>query len=181
MIHTVKGLGIVNKAEAELRRCTWDSSMSFHDLLLHFFLVLNSIPVCYLDMPPFIHSPNEGHLICFQVLAMINKAAANIHVRVFVWTKIFNSIGWISSSVIGRSYGKDPDTGKDWRQAERGRQRMRWLDGITDSVDTSLSYPRKLGLDREAWRAAVHTVTKSRTRLSYWTELNWMVRVRLNL
>ena len=55
----------------------------------------------------------------------------------------------------------------------RGRQRMRWLDGITDSVDMRLSELREMVMDREAWRAMIHRVTRSRTRLSDWIELNW--------
>ena len=63
--------------------------------------------------------------------------------------------------------------GKIEGRRRRGWQRMRWLDGITDSVDTGLGKLWELVMDREAWHAVIHGVTKRWTRLSDWTELNW--------
>ena len=79
---------------------------------------------------------------------------------------------------------KEPDTWKDWGQEERGRRRIRWLDGITDSMVMGLGGLQELVMDRESWRAVAYGVAKSWTQLSEWTELkgnqSWIFFGRTN-
>ena len=114
----------------------------------------------------------ESPLDCKEIQPVHSRGDPALGVLWKEWCWSWNS-STLATSCEELTHWKIPDAWSYWGRRRRGWQRMRWLEGNTDSMDMSFSELRELVMDREAWRAGIHGVVKSRTRLSDWSDLDY--------
>ena len=147
----------------------WTWKLSTKELMLFFFLFFLLYAFELWCWRRLLRVPWTARRSNLSILKEIDLGCSLEGLMLKLKLQYFGHLMWIADS-----FEKTLTLGKIEGRRRRGQQKMKWLDSITNSVDMILSKLQELVIDRKAWRAAVHGFTTSRTRLSDWTELNWV-------